>query len=135
MRVETVGRVRENIEVAGRQCWTLFDTGSRRTYVTSEVAALVPTFDLEQPERVRLGGEVHTILQDCRLSAKVQSLPIVVDARVMPEIGRDEEGKPIEVLFGALAMQEWGIVPVPHEERLDMTHYPREFVEFTEVSR
>ena len=33
-------------------------------------------------------------------------------------------------VHGTLAMQEWGIVPIPREERLDMTHYPREFVEF-----
>ncbi len=36
----------------------------------------------------------------------------------------------IEVLFGALAMQQWGIRPVPDEEKLDFTHYPEEFVEF-----
>jgi hypothetical protein len=27
-------------------------------------------------------------------------------------------------------MQRWGIRPVPDEERLDMTHYPEEFVEY-----
>jgi hypothetical protein len=43
---------------------------------------------------------------------------------VIDEIGQDEEGKPIEILFGALAMQQWGIRPVPDEERLDLTHYP-----------
>jgi hypothetical protein len=31
---------------------------------------------------------------------------------------------------GKLAMQQWGIRPVPDEERLDLTHYPKEFVEF-----
>jgi len=39
---------------------------------------------------------------------------------VVKDIGKDEEGKPIEVLFGALAMQQWGIRPVPDEERLDL---------------
>jgi hypothetical protein len=53
------------------------------------------------------------------------------NAMVVKEIGRDEDGKPIEILFGALAMQQWGIRLVPAEERLDLTHYPREFVEFT----
>ena len=42
----------------------------------------------------------------------------------------DEEGKPIEVLFGALAMQQWGIRRNPAEEKLDLSHYPKEFVEF-----
>ena len=36
-------------------------------------------------------------------------------------------------LFGALAMRPWGIGPVPDEERLDLSHYPDEFVaEYTE---
>ena len=46
------------------------------------------------------------------------------------DIGPDEEGKPIDILFGARAMQQWGIRAVPDEERLDLSHYPDEFVEF-----
>lgn len=49
---------------------------------------------------------------------------------MIEDIGRDENGRTIEILFGALAMQQWGIRPVPDEERLDLTHYPDEFVEF-----
>jgi len=51
-------------------------------------------------------------------------------AMVVDEIGKDDEGKSIDVLFGALAMQQWGIRPIPDAERLDLTHYPKEFVEF-----
>lgn len=49
---------------------------------------------------------------------------------VIDEIGHDEEGKTIDILFGALAMQQWGIRLMPKEERLDMTYYPEEFVEY-----
>jgi len=35
-----------------------------------------------------------------------------------------------QVLLGALAMQQWGIRPIPDEERLDMSHYTREFLKF-----
>lgn len=38
--------------------------------------------------------------------------------------------RPIEVLIGALAMQEWGIKLDLVNEALDVTNYPREFVEF-----
>jgi hypothetical protein len=51
-------------------------------------------------------------------------------ALVIDEIGKDEDGKPIEIFFGALAMEQWGIRPIPDEERLDLTHYPDKFVEF-----
>jgi hypothetical protein len=44
---------------------------------------------------------------------------------VIDTIGNDEDAKPIQVLFGALAMQQWGIRLVPEEERLDLTRYPR----------
>jgi hypothetical protein len=40
------------------------------------------------------------------------------------------DGRRIEVLFGALAMQQWGIRRVPDEERLGLSHYPEEFIEF-----
>jgi hypothetical protein len=49
---------------------------------------------------------------------------------VVDQIETDEDGKAIEILFGALAMQQWGIRPVPDQEALDLSHYPEEFVEF-----
>ena len=64
------------------------------------------------------------------LEAEIQGRPISTHALVIDEIGKDEDGAPIEILIGALAMQQWGIRPVPDEERLDLSHYPEEFVEF-----
>ena len=39
------------------------------------------------------------------------------------------DGKKCWTLF-ALAMKQWGIRLNPAEEKLDLSHYPREFVEF-----
>ena len=64
------------------------------------------------------------------LEADIQGHPISTHALVIDKIGTDEQGMPIEVLFGALAMQQWGIRPVLDEERLDFSHYPEEFLEF-----
>ena len=64
------------------------------------------------------------------LEAEIQGHRISTHAWVINEIGKDEDGASIEILFGALAMQQWGIRPVPDEERLDLSHYPEEFVEF-----
>ena len=66
----------------------------------------------------------------CALMARIQNHWVQTHARVVDEIGKDDRDKPIEVLFGALAMQEWGIELDLKNERLDMTHYPTEFVEF-----
>ena len=49
---------------------------------------------------------------------------------VIDRIGQDEDGTPIEILFGALAMQQWGIRLIPEQERLDLSHYQEEFLEF-----
>ncbi len=125
-----MGRVREHIQVNGKNCWTLFDTGARNTYVVPAVAALLTTIKLPKPFRSALGGGVKKATKGAFLTAEVQGHKLFTTAMVIDEIGKDEDGKPIEVLFGALAMQNWGIRPVPDEERLDLTHYPKEFVEF-----
>ena len=125
-----MGRVREHIQVNGKKCWTLFDTGARNTYVVPAVAARLATAKLPKPFRSALGGTVKKATKGALLVAKVRGHSISTNALVINEIGKDEDGKPIEILFGALAMQQWGIRPVPDEERLDLTHYPDVFVEF-----
>lgn len=125
-----MGRVRANIQVRGRDRWTLFDTGARSTYIVARAARGLHPLPLAEPIPAALGGQRLEVRKACILQAYVEGLPITTHARVIDEIGEDEDGKSIDVLFGALAMQEWGIRPLPDQERLDMTHYPREFVEF-----
>ena len=125
-----MGRIREAIQVDGRQCWTLFDTGARNTYVTPAVARVLQTFPTPRLIRTKLGGGVKETTTAAHLHAEIHGHPISTHALVVDDIGQDENGTPIEILFGALAMQQWGIRPVPDEERLDMSHYPEEFVEF-----
>ena len=125
-----MGRVKQKIKVDGLECWTLFDTGARNTYVTSSVARVLKTTPMARAVRTALGGEIKESNTATVLQAEIEGHPISTHALVLENIGRDEDGKPIEILFGALAMQQWGIRPVPDEERLDLTHYPEEFVEF-----
>ncbi len=125
-----MGRIKQNIEVNGKQFWALFDTGSRNTYVVKTVAEGFGITKISKPRKVALGGKEHLLNNGFFLLANIDGLPIEIDSYILDEIGRDEDGKTIEVLFGALAMQKWGIRPIPGEERLDMTHYSNEFVEF-----
>ena len=85
---------------------------------------------LPQILRTSLGGGVKEATSATVLQAEIEGRPISTHALVLESIGDDEDGRPIEILFGALAMQQWGIRPIPDEERLDLTHYPKEFVEF-----
>jgi hypothetical protein len=125
-----VGRIKQFIIVKGEKFWTLFDTGARNTYVLPRVAALLSTSKLSKPFQQALGGKIHKASRAAVLDADVDGRKISTHAMVIDEIGADDDGKSIDVLFGALAMQQWGIRPVPDEERLDMSHYPKELVEF-----
>jgi Aspartyl protease len=118
------------IAVDGRKCWTLFDSGARNTYVTPEVATLLRTSPTARTIRTALGGTIKETNTEAVLHAEIEGHSVSTLALVIPNIGRDEEGKPIEILFGALAMQQWGIKLNPPEEKLDLSNYPEEFVEF-----
>jgi hypothetical protein len=118
------------INVHGRDSWTLFDSGARNTYVVPEVANLLLTSRPVAAIRTALGGKMREINQTALLEAEVEGLPVSTHAMVLERIGPDEDGNNIEILFGALAMQQWGIRLIPEREKLDMSHYPKEFVEF-----
>jgi hypothetical protein len=122
--------IRQTIKVDGHECSTLFDTGARHTYVVPSVARLLKTSATPRPIKAALAGEIKETNTEAVLHAEVDGHEISTLALVIDKIGTDERGKPIEIIFGALAMQLWGIRPVPDEERLDLTHYPEEFVEF-----
>jgi len=125
-----MGRIRQTIRVDGQECWTLFDTGARNTYVIPSVAKVLSTSAMPRSLRTALGGEVKETKTSAILEAEIEGHLVATHALVINTIGKDENGKPIEILFAALAMRQWGIRPVPDEDRLDLTHYPEEFVEF-----
>jgi hypothetical protein len=125
-----MGRIRQMIKVDGRQFWTMFDTDARNTYVVPEVALLLTTSNSQSLIRTALGGAIKQTDTTAILQAEIAGHQISTHAMVVDQIGADEDGRAIEILFGALAMQQWGIRPVPDEEKLDLSHYPDEFIEF-----
>jgi hypothetical protein len=125
-----MGRIKQTIKVDGMECWTLFYTGARNTYVVPSVAKALSTKAMAHPFRSALGGEIKEASTSAILEAEIEGHLIATHALVIDNIGKDEDGRRIEVLFGALAMQQWGIRPVPDEEKLDLSNYPDEFVEF-----
>ena len=125
-----MGRIRQMVRVDGRDAWTLFDSGARNTYVVPEVAALLATTKLPRPTHTRLGGETKISSVAAVLVGEIEGNAFHTEAMVIDRIGTDEDGNAIEILFGALAMQQWGIRLVPETETLDLSHYPSEFLEF-----
>ena len=88
------------------------------------------TSKTQKPLRSALGGHIKETTETALLEAEIEGRRISTHAMVIDEIGNDENGIPIEILFGALAMQQWGIRLIPEQEKLDLSHYPEEFVEF-----
>lgn len=125
-----MSRVRVPIQVNGRECWALFDTGALNSYIVADAVGTLPRWRLPKPEPVALGGKAHQIEEECWLICTVEGYHVRARARIVNDIGKDEDDRRIEVLMGALAMEEWRIRPIPDEGRLDMSHYPKEFVEF-----
>jgi hypothetical protein len=77
-----------------------------------------------------LGGERHKISNACLVVGQVEGNWVEFNASVIDEIGKDEDGREIDVIMGAMAMQLWGIkLDLPNEE-LDLTHFTKDFVEF-----
>jgi hypothetical protein len=125
-----MGRIRSEITIDGKSCWTLFDSGARNNCITEAAAEGFARLDLSAPKMTALGGREHVVRQVCLVMAEIERRPVEFHADVIDEIGKDEDGRPIDVLFGALAMQEWGIRLDLQNERLDLSRYTRDFVEF-----
>ncbi len=70
------GRIKRNIEVNGKNHWTLFDSGVRNTYVINEAAKNLPIFDMPKSNHVALGGKTHNIVKNCRLVGKIDEYGI-----------------------------------------------------------
>ena len=125
-----MGRIRQMIRVNGRECWTLFDSVARNTYLIQSVASLLTTSKIKKTFRTALGGRIKEAAETALLEAEIEGHRISTHAMVIDEIGNDENGIPTEILFGTLAMQQWGIRLIPEQEKLDLSLYPEEFVEF-----
>lgn len=125
-----MGRICAEMKVNGHALWTLFDSGSRNTYVSSAASRGLKRQTLKTPRKVGLGGRRHQLKSVCILEGRLDGKSIDTEAYVIEGLGNDENGRPIDLLFGALAMQKWGIRLIPEEERLDLSHYTREFLEY-----
>jgi len=125
-----MGRIFGIIQVDGRECRTLFDSGARNTYIVAETVEGLLRARLPVPRPAGLGGKVRQIQEGCYLVGTLEGKAIEVDAYVLDAIGVDDDGRPIDILFGALAMRKWGIRLLPEGERLDLSRYPEEFTEF-----
>ncbi|MBW3539291.1 MAG: retropepsin-like domain-containing protein [Planctomycetes bacterium] len=126
-----MGRIRREIEVVtGRRCWTLFDSGARYSYIARTAAAGLALQQLPSARQAVFGGQTHDVREVCIVPAEIEGHDLEFQAAVVDRIGRDEDSREIEILFGAIALQLFNIRLDPANEALDFSHFTAEFVEF-----
>lgn len=122
-------RTFKKIEIEGKEANVLFDTGSIRSYVRKEFASNVRWRTV--PLRVGLSGRIYEVNEVCALNCAIEGLGFDIKAHPVEEIGVDEYGRRIDVIIGALAMEEWALIPNPKTGEIDLTALrKREFTEF-----
>jgi len=125
-----MGRIKRDVKVGHRQCWTLFDSGARCSYIRRDVAGGFPVLPVEGKRKTALGDAVRDLKESCLIPADIDGHKMEFQTYIVDEIGRDEDGNEIDLLFGALAMQGWGIRLDLENEQLDLKRYSDEFLEF-----
>lgn len=124
-----MGRIYDTI-TNHRSLHTLFDTGAVHNCVTKKAAGGLSISRLPEPFRVGIGGERRNISEACLIYGELQGRKLFCSALVVEELGLDEQDKEIDMLFGAIEMQRWNIRIDPREERLDLSGFREEFIEY-----
>ena len=126
-------RILKKIEIEGMPANALFDTGSIHTYVSNRLLEGVPIRTLSEPYKVALGGKIIEVQEYCSIEGKIDGLVFHTEVIPIDEVGK-ADGKEIDVLIGALTMEEWEIIPNPTDATLDLAGLKRrEFTEFLEI--
>ena len=122
-------RTFKEIDIEGKRAYTLFDTGSMRSYVRNEFASNIRR--KIEPFEVGLGGRIHRIEETSIIICSIEGLKFDIEAHPVKDLGFDEKGRRIDAIIGALAMEKWVLIPNPKTGEIDLTALKkREFTEF-----
>lgn len=100
------------------------------TYVSGRLLEGVPIRTLSQPYKVALGGRIIEVKEYCSIEGTIEGLVFHTEVIPIDEVGK-ADGQVVDVLIGALTMEEWEIIPNPRDGTLDLSGLRRrEFTEF-----
>jgi len=133
-----MGRIIQTVTVKDKQLIALFDTGSDITYIAKDAMPQGISCETFPARTAHLASQTHKITQSCILPLKMDGQSIAIQAFVVDSIGGGrklpEIKKKIDILFGAVMMEEWDIKLDPKKKRLDISGLEkREFISFGEV--
>lgn len=126
-------RIYDEVLADGVRLHTLFDTGAQNSYITRVAADRcgLKREKVNAPLRTGLGGKKRLLREVVVLQGKLHRFPVLLEAFVVDDLDRGDDGTDIDLLFGILAMERWGVDPDVPRKRIDLTHFKREFVEYS----
>jgi hypothetical protein len=131
-----MARLIRAVQINGQDARALFDTGSIGSYIRVRLGRSFPRARMKKPVRVGLGGQVLNLKAVCIVEAELEGHPFDFEVYPIQRIGRDETGREIDLLIGALAMEKWGLVLDPRTRRIDLRRLKRrEFTEYMILKR
>ncbi len=128
-------RIYDEIRTNGKALYSLFDSGARNTYITREAALKLGANSqkLRHVFKTGLGGKKRLVREYVGVEGTLHGLPLHVQAYIVDKLGADEAGRPLELLFGILAMEQWGVELDLQNKRLDLRYFTKEFAEFQQM--
>lgn len=120
-----------SLQLNGKRVRALFDTGSLRSHIRADLSLGLKRMSLPRPVRVGLGGK-ERMLRDYRIAiVKLDGLPFEVKLFPLRAIGTDDLRNEIDMIVGALTMEEYGLVPDPRTGKVGSEKLrKREFTEY-----
>jgi len=125
-------RIYDRIVVSGESLYTLFDTGAWNSYITRAAAyrCKLKLRGLNKALRVGLGGEKRLLREHVSLEGSLRRHSFHLEPYVVDELGHGDEDRKIDLLFGLLAMEQWGVQPDVRNKRIDLTYFTKDFIEY-----
>ena len=127
-----MSRIVRQIQVEGQTLNAMFDTGAVRSYVARGAQHSTGLIRRATPVTVGLGRRERRLEERCDFAATIEGLDFDITAYVIDESVDTEFGR-VDVIVGALTMEEWWIKLDPANNEIDLSMLRRrEFTELTE---
>ena len=127
-----MGRIYEVVNVNRRKINVLFDSGAVRSYIKDKSAKEIglKIERLKKGFKTKIGGKAKIIGEYCVVQGKLRGNDFDIVAYIIDDLGINEKGEEIDLLFGATDMQVWNINLDLKNETLDLSRFRKEFIEY-----
>jgi hypothetical protein len=124
-----MSRVIKTIEIEGKPAVALFDTAAFNTYVARSHLKGVPRRKVKRLYEISLGGSAIVVRKNAVVNGKIEGLDVSTMVVPIASLGK-ADGHTLDVIIGAITMEQWEITVNPKDGSLGLEGLRRR--EFTE---